>query len=204
MPSFKLAYFPFAGRGAASRMLFHLAGQTFEDHQVSFEDFGKTKTDVTKYPLGTMPVLYVDNKLTITQSKAIERYLARQFGLYGKDADEQVAIDMVVETALDIFQEFIKMYFEKDEAKKAEMLKSFMEKGLTTMFNYLQGILDAAKTGYFVGKTATLADVSVFAALEPYEKNFPTVFDKFPKMKEFMTRFRKEPKLAKYFEAWKA
>lgn len=52
-------------------------------------------------PMGQMPVLEVDGK-RVHQSMAITRYLAKQVGLNGKDAWEDLEIDTAVDTINDL------------------------------------------------------------------------------------------------------
>lgn len=51
-------------------------------------------------PMGQMPVLEVDGKRA-HQSLACSRYIARQVGLVGADAWEDLQIDTVVDTVND-------------------------------------------------------------------------------------------------------
>lgn len=51
--------------------------------------------------MGQMPVLEVDGK-RVHQSMAITRYLAKQVGLNGKDAWEDLEIDTAVDTINDL------------------------------------------------------------------------------------------------------
>lgn len=52
-------------------------------------------------PMGQMPLLEVDGKRA-HQSLAITRYLAKQVGLVGADAWEDLEIDTVVDTINDL------------------------------------------------------------------------------------------------------
>lgn len=55
----------------------------------------------TAMPMGQMPILEVDGKRA-HQSLAITRYLAKQVGLNGADAWEDLEIDTVVDTINDL------------------------------------------------------------------------------------------------------
>lgn len=52
-------------------------------------------------PFGQIPVLEVNGKVA-HQSAAIERYLAKQFKLTGKDDWEDLEIDSIVDTITDL------------------------------------------------------------------------------------------------------
>jgi glutathione S-transferase len=47
--------------------------------------------------ISRVPILYIDGEPKIGQSKAIERFLAKQFGLYGANDVEGGQIDMLGE-----------------------------------------------------------------------------------------------------------
>ena len=64
-----------------------------------------------------MPVLEVDGFVVAT-SQAINRYLAREFNLYGKNNVEHAHVDMVCEVLVDMFEDLAKAHFEKDETQK--------------------------------------------------------------------------------------
>lgn len=56
---------------------------------------------VAATPFGQVPILEVDGK-RVCQSTAICRYLAKQFGLAGKDDWEALEIDATVDTIHDL------------------------------------------------------------------------------------------------------
>jgi len=71
-----------------------------------------------------MPTLEVDDQVII-QSNAICRFVARELGLYGSNANEQAIIDQTVETLNDIFADLIKIMFGglDEETKVINQLK---------------------------------------------------------------------------------
>lgn len=52
-------------------------------------------------PFGKAPVLEIDGK-KVTQSRAICRYLGKEAGIGGKDAWEDLQIDIIVDTVDDV------------------------------------------------------------------------------------------------------
>lgn len=71
-----------------------------------------------RFPLSQMPTLEVDGKV-MTQSGAIGRYLAKEFGLYGDSSYDQALIDQVYETLDEISNTLNPIIFrEKDEEMK--------------------------------------------------------------------------------------
>ncbi|WP_411025540.1 glutathione S-transferase family protein, partial [Salmonella sp. s55004] len=121
MPSYKLLYFNVKARGEPIRFLFAIAGVTYEDKRVNGEEWGKIKPTTT---LGQLPILYVDGK-EVPQSRAINRLVARDLGLYGSNTWEQALIDVVCETVDEVWPAVAGIFMEKDEAKKDELRKKF-------------------------------------------------------------------------------
>jgi len=204
MPStYKLVYLNLRGRAEISRLLFSYAGVKFEDRRISFEEFGANKSDISKFPTGKMPVLFVDNHPPITQCKAIERFLARQFGLYGNNNFDACRIDMICESLLDIFDGFFKINSEKDDTKKEELKNTFVNESSVPLFNLLVRMLESNNggKGFFVGNAGTMADMAALANFDMLAGNLPGVMDKYPVLKEYHMRIKKDPKVAQYLAA---
>lgn len=78
--------------------------------------------------LNRAPVLVTSDGQTIGQSKAIERYLAKQFGLMGNTLEEEAMIDCIAEHCRDVkdaarYKGFSKFTKNKTEEEKAEARK---------------------------------------------------------------------------------
>ena len=78
------------------------------------EEWDAIKSDVQQFPFAKIPVLVIDNKTIIAQSSAINRYLAKQFNLFGSTDIESALIDSVNEELIDIKAQWNK---ETDENK---------------------------------------------------------------------------------------
>ncbi|XP_038062072.1 S-crystallin SL11-like [Patiria miniata] len=169
MPSYKLLYFDTRGRAEATRMLFAVANQEFEDVRITKEDWPKVKPTT---PQGHIPVLVVDGK-QLPQSAAIESFVAKELGLYGSNNWEAAQIDVVKETLKDLIDPMIMpVMFELDKAKQAENAKEYYENVAPPHLKNLQDLLEKNKDGigYFVGDKVSLADVIFFVTMEWFEK----------------------------------
>lgn len=94
MALYKLYYFNLRARGEVVRLVFAAAGQKFEDHRFEFSEWPQYKS---KAPFGQTPWLEIHeaNRVAyLSQSTAIARYLARKFGLAGKNEFETAEIEM--------------------------------------------------------------------------------------------------------------
>ena len=88
LTTYKFYYFNSRDRGELSRLIFAAAGQKFEDIRIEGSQWPTRKPEM---PLSQMPVLEVDG-VKLPQSMTIARFLAKQFGLAGKDNFEQALI----------------------------------------------------------------------------------------------------------------
>ncbi|XP_022094701.1 S-crystallin SL11-like [Acanthaster planci] len=168
MPSYKLLYFDTRGRAEATRMLFALAKQEFEDVRITKEEWPKIKPTT---PQGHIPVLVVDGK-ELPQSAAIESFVAREFGLYGSNNWEAAQIDVVLETLKDVIDPMIMpVMFERDQAKQAENAKNYYENVAPHHLTNLENLLKKNKdgNGYFMGDKASLADIIFFVTMGWFE-----------------------------------
>lgn len=198
MPKYKLIYFDIPGRAEVARIMFHHAGEKFEDKRVSQEEWAKLKPGTM---FGGLPMLEVDGE-TLCQSGAIDRLLAKRFGLAGKTDMEQAKVDMVIGCFEDTMKPAGAMFAEKDEAKKAQLKKHFQDEHLPASMAKMEKLLKTNKggDGYFVGDNMTLADitVSVVVDMPPTLLGVQLPLDKFPKIKALKARVESKPRIAQY------
>lgn len=196
MPSYKLTYFNGRGRGELSRYVFHAAGKDFEDKRVTFEEWKSIKPSTL---FGQLPFLEVDGKI-LAQSHAIARFLAREFGLCGKDSFEQALVDQYMELASDLFKDIVKWFFEKDEDKKKELKANLDEVLFPKFCGYFQKALEENGGEYLVGKSLTVADLAVLDIFDTPLQYTPNLMDAFSKLKAHRERISSLPKLADYIK----
>ncbi|XP_052680772.1 S-crystallin SL11-like isoform X1 [Crassostrea angulata] len=197
MPAYKLMYFDTKGRAEVIRLAFAAAGQSFEDKRfpLSMEEWQAVKPTI---PQKQLPCLQVDGRL-IPQSGAIMRYVAREFGLYGDNNDDNTRVDVIIGTAEDFLKNAFALRYEKDETKRAELKKDLEENKLPQFFSLLEDILkeNNGGDGFFVGEKISLADIMIYditdqvgaAAKLPA---FP------PKLGGLIERVKNHPKIKEY------
>ncbi|KAK3784174.1 hypothetical protein RRG08_001483 [Elysia crispata] len=199
MASYKLTYFDFRGRAEVARLIFAHAGKKFEDVRISFEKWPAIKPST---PFGQLPVLEVDGQM-IGQSGAIDKFLAREFGLYGKTNMESCQIDQIVCLINDYLSAVIKAMYEKDEAKKAELTKNLKEEQIPKYLGFFENLLKKNGSGYFVGRDVTLADINVYNVTWSIVKDAPAALDSYPLLKEHHQKVGSIPQIKAYVDARK-
>ncbi|XP_072391086.1 glutathione S-transferase-like [Diabrotica undecimpunctata] len=150
--TYKLTYFDLTARAEPIRMLFSYGEIPFEDKRIQFGDWPKIKSTT---PLGQLPILEIDGKV-IPQTLAICRHVASLAKLDGKDAKENLALDVAVETLLDLQKLGFESMFGSD-AKKKEALEN-LKKVIPIYFGQLE---DYAKkhNGYVAFERLSWADI---------------------------------------------
>jgi len=190
MPSYKLSYFNITALGEPIRFLLNYGGVDFVDNRFESEEWPKIKPTT---PFGQVPVLEIDGK-KICQSTAISRYLAKQFGLAGKDDWENLEIDATVDTIHDIRMKIAAHHYENNEESKAQKLQVAKE----VVPFYLERLNEQVKKngGYLVGGRLTWADI-FFVSLLDY-LNFMAkydIVDKYDNLKQLREKVLAEPKI---------
>ena len=199
MPSYKLYYFPGRGRAETVRFIFKQAGVDFEDIRIAGEQWKEFKP---KTPYGAMPVLEVDGK-QLAASHSIERYLAEEFGLAGSNAWENAQLDSITDVCFDLGLAVVKVIFEKDEARKAELGKKLAEEDLPKYLGILEKVITTNNSpdGWLFGNKVTYADFYLYNILD-FVKMSPgsNVLDNFPAVKKNADAVVALPNIAKWLK----
>lgn len=195
MSHYKLTYFNVRARAEILKLIFAAAGVEFEDNRLEGPQWPGLKPTT---PFGSMPLLEVDG-VTLAQTKAIGRFLAHRFGLAGETDVERAIADSVVDYHDDIATAAQGFKNEKDEAKKAEGKKKFLDEQLPVFLERLETILKKNPTGsgYFAGKNLTWADLGLiilFGRLGINEGD--NVLVKYEKLRALHKRLLEHPKIA--------
>ena len=159
----KLTYFNLRGRAEASRLMLAYKGVEYEDCRITNEQWAALKP---KTPFGSLPLLCY-NGMELAQSMTIARFLARELNLAGKTRCEEACVDMVVDCVVDLFAAFVKLAFEKDETKKAELTEKMQKETVPTAMCNLEAILVKNGGCCLVGN-----DVRNFFPIFFYHKSF--------------------------------
>jgi len=222
MKSYKLVYFDLKSRGEIVRAIFEVAGVSYDDSRFPYDRNMKDLQSIQEFrekwqpssvkaeaPFGQLPYLQVtheDGRVTvISQSMAISRYLAREFGLAGKDNEEQALVDMFNDQIQDFANQLYRVIYEFDETRKKSQLEQVRNSVIPDNFAIFEKHLAKNGTGYLVGRDLTWADLDLFIYLDFLAENkslFESLFasGKYAHVKAFHERLEADSRLATYLE----
>lgn len=191
----KLNYFNGRGLAETSRLILAVAGKKYEDFRYPLEiidwktynmvrkEFDEDKASGKLWrSMGKLPFLEVDGQV-ISQSKSIERYLARRFKLMGDTNEEGALIDSYCEYIRDFKTAYqtVRKAENKEEAMEKwfgetlpEKLSSF-EKILYENTDFqntssqIKSVLE--ETRFSVGDKLSLADIVIYSFLVDFFDN---------------------------------
>jgi glutathione S-transferase len=175
----QLKYFNARGAAETARILLAIGGEPYEDirfdiipGKMESPAFNAAKeTGELKMNLNRAPVLVTTDGVTIGQSKAIERYLARRFGLMGDSSEEEALIDCVGEHCRDVRDAQARKGFsafsrDKTDEEKAVLRKEWFEVDMPAMLGKIDVVVqETGSPRHAVGDSLSLADVAIFSLL---------------------------------------
>jgi glutathione S-transferase len=199
-PQYKLCYFPFRGRGEFIRYILHYLEIPFVDNRVTFEQWAQVKP---RTPFGALPVLHVDDR-RITQSFAIARYLARQYGLTGASSWDAAQVDMYADGISDVMSAFRPVCIAVVGQKYSDvpgLFATYRQKTVQPFLDRYEGFLEKNGTGWLVGNQITWADLLAAELLERFESCFDDqILSAHPRMRALVKRVHELPAIARYLE----
>lgn len=205
MAKFKLTYFDFdGGRGEPIRIAFHSAGIEFEDHRITFDEFGEARSGMR---FRCSPTLHIDN-VEVTQSNAMLRYVGEMAGLYPDDSLQALYCDEAMEAVEDILHHVVQTFGLEGEALR-EAREKLVEGWIST---YIKGFADLLARGggkYFADGRLTVADLKVFVWIRSLRRgtldHVPAdLVDKLaPGLVEHQERLESSPIVTAYYVARK-
>jgi glutathione S-transferase len=204
---YKLSYFNGRALAETSRYLFALAGVEYEDFRYppTVNDIPSPAFVAVKdsLPFGQLPTLQVGgpNGIVLSQSKAIERYLARQFGFMGCNEIQTQLIDSIGEAIQDLRNTYNNKV--RDNPNVAEKEKFFTNTLVTTL-RYINRLADqhstSAERNTLIGNSITLADAQLYHYLSVFDDQaaISKAVDNFPIVKASRQNFGNHPAI----QAW--
>ena len=196
MSSYKLVYFEGKGRGEVSRLIFAQAGVEYEDKRVSKEEWAQLKPTT---PTGQLPLLEVDGK-TLTGSRPINRFLAERFGLAGSNDLENAEIAGIIDLMEDFVMRLFPWFMEKDEAKKAELLKNISENEIPKYMGILEKRCAANNGNWIYGQKVTYADITIVGGYDFVVSFLPNLLEGRPALTKMKESVESLPNIARWLK----
>jgi glutathione S-transferase len=189
--SYTLRYFNGRGLAEVARLLFALAGVSYEDERVQATEADRSAWLAIKeeQTFGKLPVLIVDGQ-TVAQSRSIERFLAKRFGFVGSSEFETAQIDSASEQIRDIAADW---YPARSDEEKAN---TFFSTNLPSHLKYLERF--SCDNGHIVGSSITVADVSFYYVISTLGERGIKELEQYPKLKKVHDQVLKNERI----QAW--
>ncbi|KAJ3213290.1 hypothetical protein HDU67_003083 [Dinochytrium kinnereticum] len=173
--TFKLYYFPLRGVAELTRFLLEKSGCAWTEEKPDWP------TEKMNQPFGQLPVLieYVDGKevFRLAQSRAIERYLAKKFGLSGSTAHEQAVLESIFESWMDFVGAFRTAMMAAEDAKQ-QAFDELFEKKFPDMLKFHEAFLQKnGNNGHYLGTETSYVDMVAFLYMERVSEMDKPKFD---------------------------
>lgn len=158
MTTYRLTYFDIdGGRAEPIRIAFHAAGIEFEDHRISFAEFGEMRKG-TRF--NSVPVLEIDGA-AVTQSNAMARFVGKMADLYPEDDLQALYCDEAMGAIEDLLHHIVRTFgLEGDALRDAR--KKLVDGWLSVYLRGLDELLSRGGGEYFADRRLTVADLKVF------------------------------------------
>jgi len=211
----KLTYFNVRGLAETTRMLFAVNNQTgdreeYEDfryplevidmktHQMTKDEFDSDKSDGKLVKsLNKVPFLEVDGHV-IPQSKTIERFLARRFGLMGNNEYESAHIDSICECVRDFKDMYQKVRVAEDvDTAMNEWFTVTLIERLTLLENLLND------NNFSVGDKLSLSDIVLYSFITNFFDNKEASMNATlaaPRLRKIVTMVGELPEIKEWLE----
>ncbi|XP_046990701.1 glutathione S-transferase-like [Schistocerca americana] len=195
-PAYKLIYFNARGKAEHIRFIFAYAGVDYVDERIPKEKWSHYKS---RMPYGMVPVLEINGK-QVAQSNAIARYLARQYGLAGKDEWESLQCDVLVDTLSDLKQALFQYRMEPDPLRKDERKQTLLKETIPFFLDKFEKVLEE-NGGFSVGGALTWTDFVFAVSLENFELIFgKESLDHYPKLKALKDKVFSLPRIQEWIK----
>ena len=198
MSSYKLVYFNHRGVAEVIRFIFAQAEVTFEDVRVNGEEWLKMKPST---PSGSLPLLEVDGVI-VPGSGPIARFLAERFGLAGGNDIENLQLAAIYDLLCDLAQKLTAWFFEKDEERKASLIKAIEIEHIPRYLGILEKKCNENNSadGWIFGSKPTYVDFAIYCYLEIVMMMFAEFIDSYPGIQKLRKAVENLPNIAAWIK----
>ncbi|TKR93071.1 hypothetical protein L596_007599 [Steinernema carpocapsae] len=200
MVKYVLHYFQGIGvRGEVVKLCFEFGKIPYDQVQIPFNDWPHHKP---KYPTGSVPILEVDG-VTLTDSTAIGRFVAKKVGIAGENDVDAALIDGYVAQLEDLTsamarKKLLLMIVEGKEAEAVDGIRETMKLFLERIEKHLENKKGCAAQ-ILVGKTTSWADLVLADFIHRMELTVKDLTEPYPSVKKWVDHVHKLPQLKEYF-----
>ncbi|CAH2321475.1 glutathione S-transferase P [Pelobates cultripes] len=196
MPEYTIIYFNVRGRCEAARILLADQGLEWKEEIVTFDTWlqGDLKA---KAVFGQLPG-FKDGDLTLYQSNAILRHLARKHGLYGKEPNDQSCIDMMNDGVEDLRIKYLQLIYKNYEEGKDDYIKN-----LSADLKHFESFLSQNNNGkgFLVGNEISFADYNLLDLLRNHLVLAPGCLAEFPLLCAYVERISSRPRIQAFLSS---
>lgn len=192
----KLHYFKGRGRAETTRWMLAVNRIDFQNIAIETPEALAALRASGKLPFDQMPLLELD-RLNLSQSSAMIRYLARRGDLYGDDDTEALWCDMIVGAVADFVETAIQAAFQPStEIALAGMQARFVKFGPR-----FEARLASNGGEFCVGTRLSFADVVLAEALTSYLEWLPDLLSETSRLKNLQSRVLEQDGIASYLRS---
>lgn len=191
-----LYYLPVRARAEQIRLILSFGNIPFEDVTISFDQWATEKSNSEKFRFGQLPVLILPNGMSIAQSGAITRYVAKLVGIYPSDPEKAAVSDMVQELAMEMnVINPILNWFPLDSEQRTKEYASYFST-FDSRMAALRRILGSQQ--YFGGEGPSHGDFCMLHILDVTLTVKPDALDNHSELKEWVERMKTIPQVQRY------
>ena len=204
----KMIYFNARGRAEGARLILAEGKIEYEDYRFPTNHDNDTNPSrmndaflaiEPRLTWGQVPAMEVGSTM-ITQTRAIERYVAKRAGLIPEDAVQAAFVDSVAEALTDLQAEVIKTMWGKPEDVEAAK-KEFAECILPRFGGQFSAVLTNSGSGFY-GKEFCYVDLLSYALWDMINTHSGgKVLDAFPLIKGHCETVASRPSIKAYIAA---
>uniref|UniRef100_A0A4X2JUF9 glutathione transferase n=1 Tax=Vombatus ursinus TaxID=29139 RepID=A0A4X2JUF9_VOMUR len=194
----KLYYFDGRDRMEWVCWLLAAAGVEFEEVLLETAEEVQNLIQDGKLMYQQVPMVEIDG-VKMVQTRAILRYIAAKYNLYGKDLKEQVLINMYMEGMKELRDLIMLVPFALPEDWE-KSLSFVAEKATQRFLSVYEKALKDQRKNYLVGNQLTWADIFLFELILMVEECKSGVLSAFPKLQEFKAAISKLPRIHKFLQ----
>nr|XP_046258692.1 glutathione S-transferase A4-like [Scatophagus argus] len=189
-----LHYFNGRGKMESIRWLLTVAEVEFDEMYLTTRDQYEKLLSDGALMFQQVPLVEIDG-MKLIQTKAILKYIAEKYNLYGKDIKDRVMINMYSEGLMDLMEMIMILPFTQDPKPKLDnILSKAKERYLPVFEKVLSGSI------YLVGGKLSCADVQLLECTLMLEEKFPGILADFPSVKSFQGRMIQIPAINRFLQ----